>query len=73
MRASGKDTTMTIKVTISNDEAKGGRTILVTKLQYEKGKHGERVFEQQHLQPGCSAAFHIHMLTDLHVEELVEQ
>jgi len=26
---------MTIKVTISNDEAKGGRTILVTKLQYE--------------------------------------
>ena len=73
---------MTIKVTITNDEvvvpdgktdrytAIVAKTILVTTIQYEKGKHGSRVIQQHHLQPGQSAEFYIHLLTDLHVEEL---
>ena len=72
---------MTIKVTITNDEvvvpdgtdrytAIIAKTILVTTIQYERGKHGSRVMRQHHLQPGQSAAFDIHLLTDLHVEEL---
>jgi hypothetical protein len=34
---------MTIRVTITNEEMSAGRTLLVTTLAYEKGKHGERV------------------------------
>lgn len=70
--AGAKGGDVTIKLTISNDEAETGRTVLVTKLAYEKGKHGERVIEQQHIQPGRSASFHIHLLTDLHIEELAD-
>lgn len=63
---------MTIRLTIKNEEMTGSRTLLVSTLAYEKGKHGERVMQQQHIQPGQSAEFHIHLLHDLHVEELAE-
>jgi len=63
---------MTIKVTITNDEPEGSRTILVTKLAFEKGRQGERATGIQHIQPGKSASFYIHLLTDLRVEELAE-
>lgn len=63
---------MTIRLRIENEETSAGRTLLVTTLAYEKGKHGERVMQQQHISPGKSAEFHIHLLTDLHIEELAE-
>jgi MOSC domain-containing protein YiiM len=63
---------MTIAVRISN-EATGvtARTIRVGTIEYDKNRNvTSREVMQQHIAPGTSALFHIHMLKDLHIEEL---
>jgi hypothetical protein len=61
---------MTIAVQITNqDTGSTARTVLVTTIEYLKGKEGSRPIQTQRVQPGQSATFHIHTLRDLHVSE----
>lgn len=62
---------MTLAVRITNEgTGETARSIRVVTISYDKGKSGSREIEHVRIQPGHSWLFHIHMLTDLHVEEL---
>lgn len=62
---------MTIKVTISNGEGRGGKSVKVESINFDKATLATaKTFERQ-LDPGEQATFYVYQVKDLLISEVL--